>query len=289
MLVRRGNTERLAHDPTAAHQHADPVQRLDPRCHLGVELDLGHRPSSLSPSPHASDESPRSRSEHRPPNGTSADSLSGMSGGRLPSRRLAATAEVRRLEADDVAMIARIDRSEHVDVEFAVVDGALTERPVTMVEIPHADLTGTGPHGVAAQIEFCRPLIAAGAVLLGVFADEHPRPRRGGAEVEPELAWLAWLHVDTGTPPTRCGSGAVDGSDRTRPAGRGSSRSMCRRRPPALPSASTSGRGVGWLIQRTRFSSPTSPTTSISSARWSSRRTGEASSGRPSVLGGPEG
>ena len=120
-----------------------------------------------------------------------------MSGGRLPSRReLAATAEVRRLEADDVAMIARIDRSERVDVEFAVVDGALTERPVTMVEIPPWDLAGTGPHGVAAQIEFCRPLIAAGAVLLGVFADEQPT---GLAVVEPtfepELAWLAWLHV----------------------------------------------------------------------------------------------
>ena len=93
-------------------------------------------------------------------------------------------------------MIARIDRSERVDIEYAVVDGALTERPVTMVEIPPWDPTGTGPHSIAAKIEFCRPLIAAGAVLLGVVADKQPA---GLAVVdptfEPELAWLAWLHV----------------------------------------------------------------------------------------------
>ena len=65
-----------------------------------------------------------------------------------------------RLESDALAMIAMIDRSEHVDLEYAVVEGALTERPVTMVEIPPWDPTGTGPYSVAAQIEFCRPLMA---------------------------------------------------------------------------------------------------------------------------------
>jgi GNAT superfamily N-acetyltransferase len=103
---------------------------------------------------------------------------------------------VRRLESDALAMIVMIDRSEHVDLEYAVVEGALTERPVTMVEIPPWDPTGTGPYSVAAQIEFCRPLIARGAVLLGVFAESQPI---GLAVIdptfEPELAWLAWLHV----------------------------------------------------------------------------------------------
>ena len=103
---------------------------------------------------------------------------------------------MRRLEADCLTMIAMIDRSEHVDVEYAVVEGSLTERPVTVVEIPPWDRTGTGPHSVAAHIEFCRPLVASGAVLLGAFAEQQPI---GLAVVdptfEPELAWLAWLHV----------------------------------------------------------------------------------------------
>ena len=103
---------------------------------------------------------------------------------------------MRRLEVDALAMIAMIDRSEHVDLEYAIVEGALTERPVTMVEIPPWDPTGTGPHSVVAHIEFCRPLVTRGAVLLGAFAKRQPL----GLTVvdptfEPELAWLAWLHV----------------------------------------------------------------------------------------------
>ena len=103
---------------------------------------------------------------------------------------------MQRLEVDDLAMIASIDRSEPVDVEYAMVDGAITERPVTVSEIPPWDATGTGPHSVTGHIEFCRPVMARGGVLLGVVRDERALGLAVvEARFEPELAWLAWLHV----------------------------------------------------------------------------------------------
>ena len=103
---------------------------------------------------------------------------------------------VRTLGADDVSLIASIDRSEHVDVEYAVVGGRLVERPVTVAEVPRWDTNGSGPHSVGAQIAFCTSVLADGAVLLGAFdaasavglAVVHP-------SFEPRLAWLAFLHV----------------------------------------------------------------------------------------------
>jgi hypothetical protein len=46
------------------------------------------------------------------------------------------TIVVRGLAPDDVDLVALVDRSEHVDVEYEVVDGELTERPVTVTDIP---------------------------------------------------------------------------------------------------------------------------------------------------------
>jgi hypothetical protein len=69
---------------------------------------------------------------------------------------------VRTLLADDVSLIATIHRSEHVDVQCGVVDGRLTEQPVTMADIPTWDPTGSGPHSVAEQVDFCASLIADG-------------------------------------------------------------------------------------------------------------------------------
>ncbi len=63
---------------------------------------------------------------------------------------------VTRLEADDVSLIAAIDRSEHVEVEYAVIDGILTEQPASITESPAWDPTGSGPHSVNAQIRFSR-------------------------------------------------------------------------------------------------------------------------------------
>jgi ribosomal protein S18 acetylase RimI-like enzyme len=104
---------------------------------------------------------------------------------------------VRRLEPRDVALIADIDRSEHVDVQYRVDDGHLVEAPVAMADIPPWDPNGSGPHSVVSHIAFCSAVVADGAAFLGAFDDDGDL--MGLATVhptfEPGLAWLATLHV----------------------------------------------------------------------------------------------
>ena len=104
--------------------------------------------------------------------------------------------EIRRLREVDLGLIARIDRSEHVEVEYTVRDGKLAQRAVSMADIPNWDPARTGPHSVTAQVEFCEPLIAAGALFLGAFDGKE---LLGLAVVdpsfEPSTAWLAFLYV----------------------------------------------------------------------------------------------
>lgn len=109
---------------------------------------------------------------------------------------MAPSCEVQRLGFDDVGLIARIDRSEHVDVQYAVVDGQLIERPVSMADIPPWDPVSAGPHSVAEKVAFCAPLVAGGAVLFGAFeGDRLLGLAVVDASFEPRLAWLAFLHV----------------------------------------------------------------------------------------------
>ena len=103
---------------------------------------------------------------------------------------------VRRLRPADIVRVADIDRSEHVDLQYRVVDGALQQVPATIREVPAWDVTGAGPHSVSAEIEFCRSVLARGGVLLGALDAE----RTVGLAIiqpgfEPPLAWLAFLHV----------------------------------------------------------------------------------------------
>lgn len=104
--------------------------------------------------------------------------------------------EVRRLGLVDVGLIARIDRSEHVDVEYTVVDGHLTERSVSMADIPPWDPVGAGPHSVSDKVAFCTPLVAGGAAIFGAFeGDRFLGLAVVDGSFEPRLAWLAFLHV----------------------------------------------------------------------------------------------
>lgn len=104
---------------------------------------------------------------------------------------------VRELGVADVGLIADIDRSEHVEIEYAVVEGELAERPVSMTEIPPWDPVGSGPYSVAGQIAFCEPLIIGGAIFLGAFEeDETLGLAVVDASFEPSLAWLAFLYVN---------------------------------------------------------------------------------------------
>jgi GNAT superfamily N-acetyltransferase len=114
--------------------------------------------------------------------------------GTAPRRGLG-TIVVRRMTADDIALIGKIDRSERVEVEYRVVGGRLQARPLT-VDVPPWDTEGDGPFSVAHQVAVCTELLAAGAVLLGAF--EHD-DLLGLAVVDPSfelpMAWLAFLHV----------------------------------------------------------------------------------------------
>jgi GNAT superfamily N-acetyltransferase len=103
---------------------------------------------------------------------------------------------VRRLQAEDVSLVAAIDRSEHVAFEYRVIDGQLRHVPASITDVPAWDRTGSGPFSVASQIEFGTAAVASGGILLGAFEDE----RTAGLAIvnprfEPALAWLALLHV----------------------------------------------------------------------------------------------
>jgi len=103
---------------------------------------------------------------------------------------------VRRLPLADVTRVAAIDRSEHVDLQYRVIDGQLQQVPATITEVSTWDPAGSGPHSVSAEIEFCRSVLAGGGALLGAFDAK----RTAGLAIiqptfEPPTAWLAFLHV----------------------------------------------------------------------------------------------
>jgi GNAT superfamily N-acetyltransferase len=106
--------------------------------------------------------------------------------------------DVRELTADDLPLFAAIDRSEHVEHQYAVVDGRLVDAPVVMADIPAWEPTGSGPSSVRHHIDFCRSVLDDGGALLGAF--ERADFAVAGLAVvhptfEPDLAWLAHLHV----------------------------------------------------------------------------------------------
>jgi ribosomal protein S18 acetylase RimI-like enzyme len=104
---------------------------------------------------------------------------------------------VRRLEPSGVDLVASIDRSEHVEVQYRIDDGRLVEAPASVPDIPAWDPHGSGEHSVASHTAFIASVVADGAALLGAFDDDgHVM---GLATVHPTygpgLAWLATLHV----------------------------------------------------------------------------------------------
>jgi ribosomal protein S18 acetylase RimI-like enzyme len=160
--------------------------------------------------------------------------------------------EVQRLCADDLELIAMIDRSERVDLQYAVVDGVLTDRPIAMVEVPPWDPTGDGPFSVAHHLAFCRPLLARGAALFGVLDGAQPA---GLVVVEPDfepgLARLAWLHVSR--PYRRRGVAEALWATAAEAARVGGARSM-------YVSATPTGSAVGFYLSRgCRLAEPPHP------------------------------
>ena len=103
--------------------------------------------------------------------------------------------DIRRLEASDLGLIGAIDRSEHVSVEYVVIDGRLTTNPVDW-QIPTFDPVGVGQHSVHEQGEHWRPVVNGGALLLGAFSlDQLLGLAIVDPVFEPGLAWFAFLQV----------------------------------------------------------------------------------------------
>ena len=171
--------------------------------------------------------------------------------GAVPTLR-AGTVEVRRLGLDDVGLVALIDRSERVEVEYRVVDGALRRRPVTMVDIPPWDPDGDGPFSVAHHVQECRELVRGGALPLGGLL--------GGGLVgvavvdpvfDPPLAWLAFLHVSA--PARRRGVASALWAAATGVAGASGAECL-------YVSATPTGSAVGfYLRQGCRLADPVHP------------------------------
>jgi ribosomal protein S18 acetylase RimI-like enzyme len=121
---------------------------------------------------------------------------------------------VRQLTIDEIGVVADIDRSEHIDLMYSVVDGRLTERAVVDLmysvvagrlteravdeDSPPWDPVGDGEHSVARHVQECTELVAGGATAFGAFDGT----RTAGVAIvdphfEPGRAWLAFFHVSS--------------------------------------------------------------------------------------------
>jgi GNAT superfamily N-acetyltransferase len=159
---------------------------------------------------------------------------------------------IRHLDASDVSLIARIDRSEHVEVQYAVRDGQLVEAPVVMEDIPTWPDDG-GEHSITTMLEFCTPILEGGAALLGAFTDEDELAGLAIVDptFEPPLAWLALLHVSQ--PHRRTGAATALWAEAARLAGEGGAASM-------YVSATPTGSAVRfYLSQGCRLADPVHP------------------------------
>jgi len=109
-----------------------------------------------------------------------------------------ATIDVRFLTPGEIGLLREIDRSEQLEVEYAVESGRLVSSKTDMY-VPPWDPSGSGDHSVSRLIAFCSPHLDRGAQLLGAFDDDGIV---GMALVEPSLrpglGWLALLHVSNG-------------------------------------------------------------------------------------------
>jgi hypothetical protein len=172
--------------------------------------------------------------------------------------------QVSRLQAEDVSLVVTIDRSEHVDVQYCVIDGELQQIPAAITEVAAWDPTGSGPHSVTAEIAFCESVVARGGILLGAFDGERTV---GLAIVHPAFEpLLACWRSSTSLGPTaeevrRRLSGTLPPTSLWRTA-QSRSTSLRHRQNPRL--ASISDKVVAWRILFTRICSPRSRKTFIS-------------------------
>lgn len=149
--------------------------------------------------------------------------------------------DTRLLAPTDLYLIAEIDRSEHVSVEYVVAGEQLTTNPVDW-DVPTFDLVGTGEHSVHEQVEHWKPIVDRGADMIGAFeGDQFLGLAIVDASFEPGLAWLAFLHVSR--PFRRRGVATALWNKATRLAANAGSGSM-------YVSAIRSGSAIGFYLSR---------------------------------------
>lgn len=163
-----------------------------------------------------------------------------------------AVMRIRHLDASDVSLIRRIDRSEHVDVQYAMRDGQLVEAPVFMEDIPTWPDDG-GERSITKMLEFCTPIVEGGGTLLGAFIDGDELAGLAIVDptFEPPLAWLALLHVSR--PHRRAGAATALWAEAARIASGVGASSM-------YVSATPTGSAVGFYLSRgCRLADPVHP------------------------------
>lgn len=103
--------------------------------------------------------------------------------------------ELKWLSATDMDHIGEIDRSEHIDLMYAVIGGEIIAREAD-IDSPRWLEEGTGEHSIGEMIGFCRAHLDAGAEAIGVF-DSDALVGIGiiRYEVRPQVAQFALLHV----------------------------------------------------------------------------------------------
>ncbi|NND03502.1 MAG: GNAT family N-acetyltransferase [Acidimicrobiia bacterium] len=102
---------------------------------------------------------------------------------------------IRTLEPPDIELLRQIDRSEQLDVVYAVVDGVLEARPDDFF-VPSWDLVGTGEHSIQAKLDQWRPYVEGGATLIGAFvAEEIVGLALVERNLRPGLGWLALFYT----------------------------------------------------------------------------------------------
>ena len=146
------------------------------------------------------------------------------------------------MTGDDVGLVRAIDRAEHVDIQYAVVDGRLVEVPVVMADIPGWVAGDLGEHGVEHKVHELAEWVAEGCILLGAFdGDAVLGLVAVDPAFEPPMAWLAWLHVSR--PHRRQGVAAALWAESAALATAAGATSM-------YVSATSTGSAVGFYLSR---------------------------------------
>ena len=76
--------------------------------------------------------------------------------------------EIKQLDADKIARISEIDRSEHVTKGYKFQNGRLVSKTVDW-NVPRWPMDGSDDFSVRGMLKFLTPILEAGGILLGAL------------------------------------------------------------------------------------------------------------------------